>query len=106
MATTEHTINDALAEVLAQTRSTWRSVGAVRSENINVLKGGAKPDILVTEQNVSPVVVETEIAPALAVEADAVQRLGQEVLPSGRPVLSALAVRLPARLRDKLGSTR
>src|SRR3990172_322482 len=47
MATTEHTINDALAEVLTETRSLWRYKGVVRSENIDVLKGsGKRPDIL------------------------------------------------------------
>jgi len=50
MATTEPTINDALAEVLAETRSSWRAKGVVRSENTGVLKGaGKKPDILVVE---------------------------------------------------------
>lgn len=38
MATTEHTINDALAEILMQTRSLWRLAGVVKAENIDVLK--------------------------------------------------------------------
>ena len=38
MATTEHTINDALAEVLVETRSLWQFKGVVRSENIDILK--------------------------------------------------------------------
>lgn len=101
MATTEHTINDALAEVLVETRSLWRFKGVVRSENIAILKGsGKRPDILISEPNVSPVVVETEIMPATTVEADATQRLGEQLIPSGRRILSSLAVRLPARLRD------
>jgi hypothetical protein len=41
------------------------------------LKGSTKrPDILIAEPHVSPVIVETEIAPAVSVEADARQRLG------------------------------
>jgi hypothetical protein len=100
MATTEHTINDALAEVLAETRSLWRYKGVVKSENIDVLKGGGKrPDILITEPNVSPVIVETEILPSVSVELDARQRLGEHLTPSGRRILSSLAVRLPTRLR-------
>jgi hypothetical protein len=104
MATTEHTINDTLAGVLMETRSLWRFKGVVKSENIDVLKGsGKRPDILITEPNVSPVIVETEILPATLVEADARQRLGQHLSPSGRRILSSLAVRLPARLRDFSG---
>ena len=85
MATTEHTINDALAAVLMETRSLWRQIGVVKSENIDVLKGsGKKPDILITEPNVSPVIVETEILPANSVESDAKQRLGEHLTPSAR----------------------
>jgi hypothetical protein len=101
MATTEQTINDALAAVLRETRSLWRYRGVVKSENVAVLKGsGKKPDILINEPNVSPVIVETEILPAQAVELDAKDRLGEHLVPSGRRVLSSLAVRLPVRLRD------
>src|SRR3989304_7425606 len=104
MATTEHTINDALAEVLTQARSLWRYKGVVKSENIDVLKGsGKRPDILITEPNVSPVIVETEILPAISVESDARQRLGDHLSISGLRILSSLAVRLPTRLRDFSG---
>jgi hypothetical protein len=101
MSITEHTINDALAEVLSETRSLWRIKGIVRSENLGCIKGTAEqPDILVVEPSVSPVVVETEIMPARSLEKDALQRLGEQLLPSGRRILSSLAVRLPARLRS------
>ena len=104
MATTEHTINDALAEILIETGSLWRFKDVVRSENIGVLKSSDKrPDILITEPNVSPVIVETEILPAISVESDAKQRLGEHLTPSVRRVLSSLAVRLPIRLRDFSG---
>jgi hypothetical protein len=106
MATTEHTINDALAEVLIGTRSLWRYRGVVKSENIDVLKsGGKRPDILITEPNVSPVIVETEILPAISVELDARQRLGELLTTLGRRVLSSVAVRLPVRLRDFSGQS-
>ena len=103
MATTEQTINDALAAILMETRSLWRYKGVVKSENVDVLKGsGKKPDILITEPNVSPVIVETEILPANSVESDARQRLGEHLV-SGRSILSALAIRLPVRLKDFSG---
>ena len=42
MATTEHTINDALAAVLRSTRRAWASSGdIVSSENTGMLKGSA-----------------------------------------------------------------
>ena len=104
MATTEHTINDALAEVLKQTRRAWQQLNVVRSENIDILKSsGKRPDILVNEPNVSPVIVETEIMPAVSVEKDAIDRLGQQLYPSGKTILSVVAIRLAAKLREHSG---
>ena len=108
MPTTEHTINDALAEVLRTTRHVWATERVVSSENTGILKHASKrPDILVTEANVSPVVIETEVMPAVTVENDAVSRLGDQVKTTGRiilsVILSVIALRLPKRLRKKSG---
>lgn len=66
MSTTEHTTNDAIANALRPTRHGWSIKGVVRSENTGTLAGSNKrPDILITEANVSPVVIETEILPAI-----------------------------------------
>ena len=66
MATTEPTINDALAEVLRETRRAWQQSDVVHSEKTGMLKGSnERPDILVIESNVSPVVIETEVLPAV-----------------------------------------
>lgn len=106
MPTTEHTINDALAGVLRETRSAWRDSNIVSSENTGMLKGGAgRPDILVIEPDVSPVVIETEVLPAVTVERDAVSRLGEHLRATGRTILSSVAVRLPVRLRKKQGAS-
>ena len=105
MPTTEHTINDKLADALRETRSAWRADGIVSSENTGLLRGNsARPDILVVEANVSPVVIETEVLPAVTVESEARQRLGNHVRTNGREILSAIAVRLPTRLRSKQGA--
>src|SRR5438270_2879540 len=105
MATTEHTINDALAELLRGTRRVWRDTDIVSSENTGQLKGStARPDILVVESNVSPVVIETEVFPAATVESEASGRLGAQLKTTGRTILSSIAVRLPDRLRKKFGS--
>ena len=104
MATTEHTINDALAELLRGTRRAWRDSDIVSSENTGQLKGSTgRPDILVVEPNVSPVVIETEVLPAVTVESEAVSRLGSQMKATGRTILSSIAVRLPHRLREKSG---
>lgn len=101
MPLTEHTINDALAAALRETRRHWKVADIVSSENTGMLKGSTKrPDILVLEPNVSPVVIETEVLPALTVEAEALGRLGQQMKSTGRTILSAIAVRLPDRLRN------
>jgi surface antigen len=105
MATTEHTINDALAGILKKTRRAWQDSNVVRSENTGMLKGShAQPDILLIEPNVSPVVIETEVLPANTVESDAISRLGEQVRVTGRTILSSVAVRLPVRLRTKQGT--
>lgn len=102
LPTTEHTINDALAELLRSTRRAWRESNVVSSENTGQLKGSnARPDILVVEPNVSPVVIETEVSPATTVESEAIDRLGKQLKATGRTILSSIAVRLPLRLREK-----
>lgn len=104
MATTEHTINDAIAELLRGTRRAWRESEIVSSENTGQIKGSAaRPDILVVEPNVSPVVIETEVLPALTVEAESAARLGAKLRKTGRTILSSVAVRLPMRLRERSG---
>ena len=101
-----HPINDALAEVLRETRRTWQQSDVVHSENTRMLKGSnERPDILVIEPNVSPVVIETEVLPAPTVESDATSRLGKQIRATGRTILSSFAVRLPERLTTKQGSS-
>ncbi len=105
MPTIELTINNALAEILSETRRLWRVKDVIRSETTEVLeRSGKRPDILVSEPNVSPVIIETEVLPAVTVEADAFLRLGEHLQPSGRRILSAVAIRMPLRLRDLSGS--
>lgn len=105
MATTEHTINDAIAELLRGTRWAWRGDDVVRSETTQLLaeSGGLRPDILVTEPYTAPVVIETEVLPAANVEAEAIARLDEKLRGTGRPILSSISVRLPTRFREAQG---
>lgn len=105
MPITEHTINDALAAQLRETRRAWRATEIVSSENTVMLRGSTgRPDILVIEPNVSPVVIETELLPAVTVEHEAIARLGQHLRATGRQILSSIAVRLPMTLASRSGA--
>ena len=105
MATTEHTINDALASLLRSTRTAWRDGSVVRSENIGMLRdNNGRPDILVAEPTVSPVTIETEVFPAVTVEQEARARLGCHLKTNGRQILSSVAVRIPKRIRSHQGA--
>ncbi len=105
MATTEHTINDAIAELLRGTRWAWRGAEVVRSESTRLLadSSGLRPDIVIEEPFTAAVVIETEILPAQTVEEEALSRLGKGLSKSGQTILSAIAVRLPPRLREAQG---
>lgn len=65
-----------------------------------MLKGSSgRPDILVLEPNVSPVVIETEVLPATSVEDEARSRLGSSIRSTGQTILSSIAVKMPTSLR-------
>lgn len=104
MATTEHTINDALADLLRGTRRAWASRMVIRSENTRGLRGEeGRPDILIVEPGTPPIVVETEVFPAITVEPEARGRLGASLRDTGQPIYTAIAVRLPRHLRKLEG---
>jgi hypothetical protein len=56
------------------------------------------------EAGVSPVVIENEVLPAVTVEAEAKERLGESLQQNGRRILSAIAVRTPVRFRHAAGA--
>ncbi len=105
MSTTEHTINDAIAELLRRTRWAWRGERVVLSETTRLFaeSKGLRPDILILEPYTAPVVIETEVMPAQSVEEEALGRLGEELSGSDGKVLSTIAIRLPQRLRESQG---
>lgn len=97
MPTTEAEMNTALAEVLDGMRRRWTAFG----EPTRGFTGSARrPDVLVVEQGVAPVVVETEFLPADTVEQDARSRLGERLSADGAEVLAVVAARVPARFRQ------
>ena len=107
---TEPSANNALGALL---QGMMRSCD-VRSETVRAVvdQPGLQPDILITEQGRSAVVVEAEYEPARNVEDEAKSRLGLEVVEGGRKVEAVIALRYPdevancADLRAALCSAR
>ena len=85
----ESVINDTLARFLRERCS----LSAVAE----TLHDGKRPDIIVRLSE-GPVILETELEPALTVEADALSRLGMEI--DGQKVQNVFAVTVPGRLRS------
>ena len=85
----ESIINDTLARFLRERCS----LSAVAE----TLHDGRRPDIIVRLSE-GPVILETELEPALTVEADALSRLGMEI--DGQKVQNVFAVTVPGRLRS------
>ena len=85
----ESVINDTLARFLRERCS----LSAVAE----TLHGSRRPDIIVRLSE-GPVILETELEPALTVEADALSRLGMEI--DGQKVQNVFAVTVPGRLRS------
>ena len=103
MALTERTINNAIADLLTETRHAWRGDNVVVSESTGQLADSKmlQPDILINEWFATRVVIETELMPATTVEKDAMKRLGMLDARYGLPVESVIAARLPRRLKEK-----
>ena len=95
---TEPSINNALGTLL---QGMMRSA-TVRSENVRAVvdRPGLQPDILITEAGRAPVILEAEIEPAHNVEAEAMARLGLEVVDGRRTVDAVIALRYPEAVAD------
>ena len=96
----EHTLNTVLAACLRKRSPRWRASNLLSSEDLAALEGPGRPDILAEAPGATPVAVETEYEPARTVEKDARSRLQQRAAATGREIEHAIAVKLPAELRD------
>ena len=95
---TEPSANNALGDLLKK----MLHGSTVRSEVTRAISGhsGRKPDILVTEDGRSPVVIEAEFMPARDVEPEAKVRLGLEAEENGRIIEAVIALRYPEDIAD------
>ncbi|QDP18691.1 hypothetical protein [Sphingomonas xanthus] len=103
--TIEIVLNEHLSGLLRAKRAEWSKPGTVRCENTGVLEAsGLRPDIVVAHDPKFPVAIETELAPASTVEADAKSRVGQKYKPTGGTIYSAIALKLPDKYRKLSGA--
>ena len=74
----------------------------VRYENTQVIEGhpGLRPDIIITDNQRSPVVVEAEYLPAYTAEDEAKARLGLQLADGGRRIEAAIALRYPTDIAN------
>ena len=95
---TEPSANNDLADLMRPILPAWD----VRSENTQVISGrpGLQPDILITAQGRSPVVIEAEYMPAHTAEAEAKSRLGLSVTVHPRSIEGTIALRYPEEVSD------
>ncbi len=102
MPLNEGTINNAIADLLTQTRYIWRRDDVVIAESTGLFVESKmlQPDILIHEPFIAPVVIETEFFPAQTVEADALKRLGKEIANYGEEIRSVIAMRMPRKLKE------
>ena len=98
--TGEATFNGYFAEALRGKHPQWKDHLGVEQTGVFPDDPRLRPDILVLAPDAQPVAVETEYAPAAAVENDAKARLGKTPLTSADPIEQAVAVRIPNALRQ------
>ena len=90
--------NTELARVLRTKHPRW---GRLSSEQTDILVGAKsdRPDIVVPSPSGQVVIIETEYAPALSVEDDALKRLGVSLRTNSEIVEQVIAVQLPSGLK-------
>ena len=98
--TGEAAFNTRFAEVLRGKHPLWREHLGVERTGVFPDAPRLRPDILVLAPDTQPVAIETEWAPARTVEADARARLGKRPLGAEDAIEQAVAVRVPAALRE------
>ena len=98
MLTHEHTINDALGEVLAEI---YRDGANINSERVgNVFVEGGRPDILIVRDDGWVIVLEAEVVNYQQAMQEAQERLGNTLVATGAKVHTVVAIVYPEALRQ------
>ncbi len=97
--TTEKAFNIVLSSALRNKHPLWKE--NLSAEQTRVIQGspGQQPDIVLSLDHCSPVVVETEFMPASTVQDDAKSRLGKKLSRNNYPIEHCMALRIPQHLR-------
>lgn len=93
--TSETAFNVELGNVLREKHPRWLERIGVERTGVLRESAGLRPDIVISHPGGLPVVVETEYAPALTVQADARDRLGKTLSSDGRCIEQSIALRIP-----------
>ncbi len=98
--TTEHTFNEGLGEALRGTTVRWgMAPERVMVERMDLVpKSAQRPDILVADSFVPPVVIESSFD-ARDARTDAVSRLGMQLAEGWGTVRTAISLHIPTRFR-------
>ena len=97
MTTTSRQAESSANTVLGMLLQDMMRGANVRYESTQVFEGhpGLRPDIIITDSQRSPVVVEAEYMPAYAAEDEANARFGLKLADGGKPIEAAIALRYP-----------
>ena len=100
--THETAFNYALGEVLQNMRGGWKN--RVKTEMNHSLVhsdgGQGRADNLIYPDDMQPVVIEAAFENTADIDGDAIKRLGTKETEMRRDIMTAVAVRIPARVRD------
>ncbi len=96
---TESVFNDAFGRALRTKNTRWRS--SIRVEQTQVLQENPshQPDILLSPEDRSPVILELEYLPARTVEKDAESRLGKRLAENNKKIEHVFAIEIPKEFR-------
>ena len=98
----ETAFNYALGEVLQNMRAGWKNRVKTEMNHSLVHPDGrqGRADNLIYPDDMQPVVIEAAFENTADIDGDAVKRLGTKETEMRRDIMTAVAVRIPARVRD------
>ena len=102
MTTTSRQAESSANTVLGMLLQDMMRGAAVRYESTQIFEGhpGLRPDIIITDSQRSPVVVEAEYMPAYAAEDEANARFGLTLADGGKSIEAAIALRYPSDIAN------
>ena len=101
----ENALNVALGEVLEKSGANW----SVKAEDLAVLEGGGRPDVLIDKPDGYPMAIEAKVndTPSAhdSADKDARNRLGRDLSGSDKKIHAAMALVYPRKIRAQHGES-